>query len=53
MRFRWFALQWGVSRLFDLAALVIYADPRPPSRLALRRRAARAMGLPLPPRRDG
>ena len=32
---RWIALRWGASRLFDLVALVIYADPRPPSPLAL------------------
>ena len=43
---RWIALRWGASRLFDLVALVIYADPRPPSPLALRRRAARALGMP-------
>ena len=52
MRHRWTALQWGVTRLVDLVALVIYADPRPPSRLALRRRTARALGL-RPPRSPG
>ena len=41
----------AVVRLFDLIALVIWADPRPPSPLDLRRRAARALGLPPPRRR--
>jgi len=50
MRPRLTALRRGVARLFDLVALVIYADPRPPSPLDLRRRTARALGLP-PPRR--
>ena len=47
------ALHRGVTRVFDLIALVIYADPRrPPSPLDLRRRTARALGLPPPPRRS-
>ncbi len=52
MRHALTALHRGVARLFDLAALVIYADRRrPPSRLDLRRRTARALGLPPPPGR--
>jgi hypothetical protein len=48
------ALHREVTRLFDLVALVIHADARPPSPLDLRRRTARALGLQptrrLPPR---
>jgi hypothetical protein len=53
MRLRWHAVQWGLKSLFALVALAIYADARPPSRLALRRRTARALGLPPPGRPRG
>ncbi len=49
MRPRLTTLRDAVARLFDLVALVIHADPRrPPSPLDLRRRTARALGLPSP-----